>query len=82
MLTLLETLPKCFTRVYQNNDDSLHAVKPMDFEAGRNRWPSIADESEDTVASYLTVPTHKTTVVVEVVFTFSSFRSPELSQSI
>jgi hypothetical protein len=39
----------------------------MDFEAGRNRWPSIADEPEDTVASYLTVPTHKTTVVVEVV---------------
>jgi len=30
----------------------------------------------------LTVPLHKTTVEVEVVTTFSSFRSPELSQSI
>jgi hypothetical protein len=69
MLTLLETLPNAlptFTRY--KTDDSLHAVKPMDFEAGRNLWPSIADESKDPpLASYLTVPTHKTTVVVEVV---------------
>ena len=32
--------------------------------------------------SYLTTPLHKPMVVVEVVTTFSSFRSPELSQSI
>jgi hypothetical protein len=31
---------------------------------------------------WLTVPTHKTRVVVEVDNTFSSFRSPELSQLI
>jgi hypothetical protein len=34
------------------------------------------------VASCLTVPPHKTKIVIEVVTTFSSFRFPELSQPI
>jgi hypothetical protein len=57
MLTLLETLPNAlptFTRY--KTDDSLHAVKPMDFEAGRNLWPSIADDSKTHCSELLDSP--------------------------
>ena len=42
-------------------------------------WRSSLNRKE---TSYLTTSLHKPTVVVEVVTTFSSFRFPELSQSI
>jgi hypothetical protein len=57
MLTLLETLPNAlpaFTKT--KTDDSLHAVKLMDFEAGRNLWPSIADDSKTHCSELLDSP--------------------------